>query len=119
MGVHVWPTRTENELRLMAVDELFKALGDPSRLEMICRLSSNEAQSINSLSQGLEITRQGARKHLQILIDAKLIKLERKGRDTVVRLQPQRLEQGMSYFAQLEEQWANRLESLRRFVEVE
>lgn len=119
MGVHVWSTRTENELRLMAVDELFKALGDPSRIEMIRRLSSKEAQSINSLSQGLEITRQGARKHLQILIDAKLIKLEHKGRDTVVRLQPQRLEQGMCYFAQLEEQWANRLESLRRFVEVE
>lgn len=60
----------------MAVVELFRALGDPTRLEMVLRLSSGRSQTITSVSNGLEISRQGARKHLQILVDAKVIKLE-------------------------------------------
>ena len=103
----------------MAIVELFRALGDPSRLEMIRRLSSSEAHSINSLSEGLEISRQGARKHLQILVDAQLIRLVPNGRDTGVRLDRDRLEQGKLFIAELERQWDKRLASLRRFVEVE
>ncbi len=103
----------------MAVVELFRALGDPSRLEMIRRLSSGEVHTITSVSNGLEITRQGARKHLQILADAHLIVLEPKGRDTGVRLDRDTLEQGRAFIAELEQRWDKRLEALRRFVDDE
>ena len=103
----------------MAVVELFRALGDPSRLEMVRRLSSGELYTINSISKGLEITRQGARKHLQILADAHLIVLEPKGRDTSVRLDRETLEQGRAFIAELELRWEKRLEALRHFVDDE
>ena len=54
----------------MAVAQLFRALGDPTRLEMVRRLSSGDDFTITTLSRGLDITRQGARKHLQILAEA-------------------------------------------------
>lgn len=103
----------------MAVVELFRALGDPSRLEMVRRLSTGESHTLTSLSQGLEITRQGARKHLQILSDANVIILEPKGRDTGVRLDRDTLEAGRAFIAELEHRWDKRLEALRRFVEDE
>ena len=101
----------------MAVTELFRALGDPSRLEMIQRLSSGDSYTIKSISKGLDITRQGARKHLQILADAQVITLEPKGRDTNVRLNRSALDDGRTFIAELEKRWDQRLEALRQFVD--
>ena len=101
----------------MPVVELFRALGDPSRLEIMMRLSSGDKFTINSISHGLSITRQGARKHLQILADAELITLESKGRDTSVRLNRETLDEGKAFIVELEQRWDRRLEALRKFVD--
>ena len=103
----------------MAVVELFRALGDPNRLEMINRLSSGERYTIKTLSKGLEITRQGARKHLQILVDSHLVTLESKGRDTIVSLDQKRFAEGKAFILEMERRWDQRLEALRRVVEEE
>jgi DNA-binding transcriptional ArsR family regulator len=103
----------------MAVAELFRALGDPTRLEMVRRLSSGAPQTITSVSSGLNISRQGARKHLQILADANVVTLEPKGRDTDVSLDRNTLEQGKVFIAELELRWDERLEALRHFVDDE
>ena len=101
----------------MAVAELFRALGDPNRLEMVKRLSSGEIYTINTVSQGLEITRQGARKHLQILVDSDLVRLKSKGRDTQVMLNKKKLDESRAFIAELERQWDSRLQALKRVVE--
>jgi DNA-binding transcriptional ArsR family regulator len=101
----------------MPVAELFRALGDPTRLEMVRRLSSGTSHTITSVSSGLEISRQGARKHLQILADARVITLQPKGRDTGVFLDREVLERGKAFIAELELLWDERLEALRRFVD--
>ena len=101
----------------MAVAELFRALGDPNRLEMVKRLSTGEAYTINTVSQGLDITRQGARKHLQILVDSDLVRLKSKGRDTHVLLNKKKLDEGRAFIVELERQWDLRLQALKRVVE--
>jgi DNA-binding transcriptional ArsR family regulator len=103
----------------MVVAELFRALGDPTRLEMVRRLSREGPHTITTVSSGLDITRQGARKHLQKLADAKVVTLESKGRDTSVRLDRDTLEQGKAFIAELELRWDERLEALRRVVDHE
>jgi len=101
----------------MAVAEIFKALGDPTRLEMVQRLSSGSSYTISSVSSELGITRQGARKHLEVLVSAHLITLEPKGRDVLVQLEPDSLEAAKAFIAKLEKQWDKRLEALKNFVE--
>ena len=101
----------------MAVDEIFRALGDPHRLEMVQRLTKGAPCTISSLSSDLGISRQGARKHLQVLVSAKLIKLEPKGRDVNVLMDRAALDQARSYIEDLERQWDRRLDALRRFLE--
>ena len=103
----------------MAVAELFRALGDPTRLEIVRRLSTGAPYTITTVSSGLDISRQGARKHLQVLADAKLVTLETQGRDTLVQLDREQLEQVKAFIAELERRWDMRLEKLRRFVEEE
>jgi len=103
----------------MAVADVFRALGDPVRLEMVRRLTEGQRCTIGSVSSDLGITRQAARKHLQVLVDANLVALEPRGRDVIVELDPLVLEQARAHIAELERRWDRRLEALRRFVESE
>ncbi len=101
----------------MAVSEVFRALGDPVRLEMVRRLSLGEPSTISGVSLGLGITRQGARKHLQVLADAGLVTLVSQGREVAVALSPARLEAARAFLAEMERRWDERLDALKRFVE--
>ena len=84
---------------------------------MVQRLSSSEPRTIGFVSQGLGISRQGARKHLQVLVEAELVRLEPKGRDVVVHLDPSTLKKAQAFIEELERRWDVRLEALKRFVE--
>ena len=101
----------------MLVVETFKALGDPIRLEMIQRLSDGSHYTVGGLSDGLGLTRQGARKHLQILADVELVSLQIIGRRTEVSLDPTTLAGVKLFIADLELRWDQRLHALREFVE--
>jgi DNA-binding transcriptional ArsR family regulator len=99
------------------VAQVFHALGDPVRLEMVQRLSRTQPCTIDAVSRGLGITRQGARKHLQVLVDARLVVLERNGREAHVQLAPGALDAVKGFIAKLEREWDRRLDKLRRFLE--
>jgi DNA-binding transcriptional ArsR family regulator len=102
---------------MTATAEIFRALGDPIRLEMVQRLTKGSRCSISAISEGLGITRQGARKHLQVLADAEIVALEPKGRDVFVSLEPETLDQAKLFIAELERRWDTRLDALRKLVE--
>lgn len=102
---------------MAAAVELFRALGDPIRLEIVQRLSREDRWTINSLSDGFDLTRQGVRRHIQVLADANLIRLEPKGREVFVELDTQGITEAKAFIAEIERQWDRRLEALRRFVE--
>jgi DNA-binding transcriptional ArsR family regulator len=97
--------------------EIFRALGDPVRLEMVRRLTQSRPSTISVVSKGLGISRQGARKHLQVLVDAKLVALAQKGRDVMVQLDAATLEKAKAFIAELELRWGERLYALKRYVE--
>lgn len=101
----------------MPVAEIFKALGDPIRLEIVQRLSSGSSYTISSVTTKLGITRQGARKHLGILEQAKLIVLTPQGRDVLVQLDPVSFDTARQFIEKLEKQWDKRLAGLKIFVE--
>jgi DNA-binding transcriptional ArsR family regulator len=99
------------------VAQVFQALGDRVRLKMVQRLSRQQPCTIDGVSRGLGITRQGARKHLQVLVDARLVVLEPHGREVRVRLATEALAPARAFIDKLERDWDRRLEALRRFVE--
>jgi DNA-binding transcriptional ArsR family regulator len=99
------------------VAEIFRALSDPVRLEMVRRLARDRPCTVSDVCRGLGITRQGARKHLQLLVDAKLVALEPRGREVLVHPDPSALDEAQAFIAELGRQWETRLDALRRFVE--
>lgn len=98
---------------------VFNALGDKTRLKIIKRLSTEKYFTITQVSTGLNITRQGVRRNLQVLADAELVKLKPEGRDVLVTLSPATLIQAKKFISTLEQKWDTRLEALKNFVESE
>jgi DNA-binding transcriptional ArsR family regulator len=101
----------------MKLADTFKALGDPVRLKMIERLSSGESYTVGHVSSGMPVSRQGARKHLQVLADAGLVTLESIGRETNVKIDVAALNAAKSFIEEMELRWDHRLLALRNFVE--
>lgn len=99
--------------------EIYKALGDPVRLEMIKRLACGSSYTIGELSDNLGVSRQGARKQLQVLVAANVVQLKPQGRETRVILDTTTLEIARKFIAKLEKQWDQRLEALKKFAEKE
>ncbi len=96
---------------------LFAALGDPTRLGLVVRLSSGGPESIASLSQGVDVSRQAITKHLHVLSDAGLVRGFRRGRQHIWELEPNRLDDARDYLDRIDAQWDAALERLRDLVE--
>lgn len=101
----------------MSVEQVFKALGDPVRLEIVRRLSSGANYTIGALSQDLGMSRQGARKQIQVLAAASIVKLQPMGRQTRVTLEASALASARDFISRIEQQWDERLQALKEFVE--
>ena len=71
-----------------AVDEVFRALADPSRREILDRLFARNGQTLGALSQGLGMSRQAAAKHVAILEGANLVASVKSGREKLHYLNP-------------------------------
>ena len=77
---------------------LFAALGDPTRLAIVNRLSHGEARLTDLVSLG-SVTRQAVAKHVAVLERAGLLATQRRGRERIVRLEPARLDQAADCLA--------------------
>lgn len=63
------------------MDDVFKALADPSRRDLLDRLNTRDGQTLGELCSGLAMTRQSVSKHLAILEGAGLVTTVWHGRE--------------------------------------
>jgi len=63
------------------MDEIFKALADPSRRLLLDSLNARNGQRLNELCAGLDMARQSVSKHLAVLEAANLVTTVRRGRE--------------------------------------
>jgi DNA-binding transcriptional ArsR family regulator len=70
------------------MDEVFKALADASRRELLDRLRADNGQTLGELCVRLAMTRQAVSKHLAILEEANLVAIVWRGREKLHYLNP-------------------------------
>ncbi|HET6948838.1 MAG TPA: metalloregulator ArsR/SmtB family transcription factor [Acidimicrobiales bacterium] len=63
------------------MDEVFRALADPSRRRLLDALNTRNGQSLRELCAGLDMARQSVSKHLAVLEAAMLVTTARRGRE--------------------------------------
>jgi DNA-binding transcriptional ArsR family regulator len=104
-------------LKLTEAVPVFAALGDPTRLRLLGRLSVDGPLSITRLSEGTGVTRQAITRHLYALGDAGLVRHSRRGRERVWELDAKRLEKARRCLKQISAQWDAAALRLKAFVE--
>lgn len=68
--------------------DIFNALADKTRRDLLDRLYSKNAQNLNDLCGGLAMSRQAVTKHLKILEAANLVSIHWQGREKLHYLNP-------------------------------
>jgi DNA-binding transcriptional ArsR family regulator len=103
--------------RAPEASSLFAALGDPTRLGLVRRLSVEGFLSVTELTEGTRISRQAVTKHLGVLARAGLVESARHGRERLWALAPGQIEQARRALEQISREWDDALGRLRRLVE--
>jgi DNA-binding transcriptional ArsR family regulator len=96
---------------------IFAALGDPTRLSVVAKLSSGPPRSITELTEDTRLTRQAVTKHLRVLQRVRLVRNTRSGRESRFELNPGPLLATKNYLDLVSKQWDDALERLKDFVE--
>jgi uncharacterized protein YndB with AHSA1/START domain len=100
------------------MDEVFKALADPTRRSLLDELFKTDGQTLSALDRRLPMTRFGVMKHLKVLEEAGLVVTKRRGREKLHFLNPVPIrlvhDRWVSKYA---EPWAATLSGLKRNLE--
>src|SRR5256714_1065196 len=100
------------------MDEVFRALADPTRRSLLDELFQQDGQSLSALEQRRPMTRFGVMKHLRLLEEAGLVVTRRRGREKLHFLNPVPIrlvhDRWVSKYA---EPWAATLSGLKHRLE--
>src|ERR1700736_6401550 len=100
------------------MDEVFKALADPTRRGLLDELFKRDGQTLSALERRLPMTRFGVMKHLRVLEQAGLVTTRRRGREKLHFLNPVPIrlvhDRWVSKYA---EPWAAGLSGLKQRLE--
>jgi DNA-binding transcriptional ArsR family regulator len=98
------------------LDEVFSALGDPTRREILVALAEGE-RSVSELAEPFDVSLPAVSKHLSVLERAGLITREREGRVRRCKLEPEPLAGALEWIAQYGRFWEESFDSLERLLE--
>jgi DNA-binding transcriptional ArsR family regulator len=96
---------------------IFRALGDPTRLEVLRLLGDGDGYTATALAERLPITRQGVSKHVAVLSEVGLVASEHRGRAVIYRVRPELLAEAATWLERAGAAWDARLERLRQHLE--
>ena len=103
-------------VKYSVLDRTFAALADPTRREILERLSDGPA-SVSELAQPFGMSMPGLLKHVRILEQAHLVTTQKRGRVRQCRLDPAHLDDAEQWIQTYRRHWERRLARLGNYLE--
>lgn len=101
----------DTELSDAEVDRIFRALADATRRDILRRTLTGEA-SVSQLAASYDMSFAAVQKHVAVLEGAGLVTKEPKGRERVVRGDPEALARARALLDRYEQIWRDRVARL-------
>ena len=98
-------------------DDLWTALGDPTRRRILDQLLTDGEATATSLADHLPVTRQAIAKHLGVLDRVELVHGQQRGREKRYRVDDAQLARAAAQLRQVGDAWDARLQRIRRIAE--
>jgi DNA-binding transcriptional ArsR family regulator len=96
-----------DELTDQAVDDLFRALSDATRRDILRRCAEGE-RSVSRLAEGYPMSFAAVQKHVAVLERAGLVSKERRGREQLVHTDLAAVDRARQVLDELEKTWRGR-----------
>ena len=91
--------------------DIFQAIADPTRRAIIT-LIAVQAMTPTAMAEHFNMTRQAVSKHVKVLIDCKLVKLEETGRENYYHLNAEQMKALADWLDPLRKLWEDRFDQL-------
>lgn len=98
-------------------DQLWSAIGDPTRRRMLDLLTAGSVTTATGLSKHLPVSRQAISKHLQVLDRAGLITGTVTGKERQYRIDAARLYEAVTQLNDVSAAWDKRLRRIQKMAE--
>ena len=98
-------------------DELWSAIGDPTRRNVLDLLLTDGVHTATTLSEQLPVTRQAVAKHLTVLDRAGLVEATPMGREKRYRVNEAQLARAVAQLNAVGTAWDGRLRRVKRIAE--
>lgn len=98
--------------------DVFQAIADPTRREIINMLSHDEL-NLNAVADNFTISRPAISKHVKILTECGLVVMTRRGRERYCRANLAKLKEVNEWTNRYKEFWNEKLDALGDFLENE
>ena len=98
-------------------DDLWSAIGDPTRRRMIDLLLAGGAGTATTLSEHLPVTRQAVAKHLGVLDRVGLVHGTPAGRERRYEVDEEQLARAVAQLSNVGATWDARLQRIKRIAE--
>jgi ArsR family transcriptional regulator, cadmium/lead-responsive transcriptional repressor len=98
-------------------DDLWSAVGDPTRRRMLDQLLLDGAGTATSLSEHLPVTRQAVAKHLDVLERTGLVHATAIGRERRYRVDDVQLSRAVAQLSTVGATWDARLRRIKKIAE--
>jgi DNA-binding transcriptional ArsR family regulator len=101
-----------NEIRR----DVFQAISDPIRREIILLVSENNL-TLNGVAENFRISRPAISKHIRILEECGLVTINQQGRERICKINAEPLNEVYNWLAYFDKFWDKELNSLKNIME--
>ena len=100
----------------VALDMIFGALADPTRRDILKRVSREE-HTISDLAEPYAMSLAAIAKHISVLEKAGLVTKRRSGKEKVVQVTPKTIKLAAAHISEYEKVWGARFDALEKLLE--
>lgn len=95
--------------------DVFQAIADPVRREIIELLSEDEL-TVNAVADQFKISRPAISKHIKILEECALISIQQFGRERICKIEPRNLIPAFMWIDQYRKLWEDQIDSFESYI---
>jgi len=95
--------------------DVFQAIADPNRRAII-RLVSQKKMTLNHVAEHFDISRPAISKHIKILTECGLIRIEKQGRERYCEAKLEKLNEVSDWVEQYSKFWTTQLDALEIYL---
>ena len=115
MSPHAGSTEPSRQLQPAMIDEVFRALSDPTRRDVLGRLSARSS-SVSDLAATYDMALPSFMEHLKVLERSGLVRSHKAGRVRTYELVPKQLRMAENWLARQRDLWERRLDQLDSYL---